>query len=181
MLSIFRILLVPFFVVAFFHGGENAHLYAALIYGLASLTDVLDGIIARRLKLITKLGRLLDPLADKLMAFTVLLCISIAGIVPGWAAAVFFVKEALMGAGALLMYNKTDDVIHSNFIGKAATVALFAVCVILMTFENIPSGAATAMVSLALCAMGVAFFNYLWKFVKIVRSSETVKKADRLL
>ncbi|MBR2181146.1 MAG: CDP-alcohol phosphatidyltransferase family protein, partial [Oscillospiraceae bacterium] len=84
LLSIFRMCLVPVFVVVFFSDSPHAYAYAAGVYALAGITDVLDGIIARKFNLITKLGKILDPLADKMMTITVFVCISIAGLIPWW-------------------------------------------------------------------------------------------------
>ena len=81
-LSIIRLALVPAFVVVFFSESPNAQLYAGLIFILASLTDALDGFIARRFNMVTRLGRILDPLADKLMTVSALLCVTVAGLIP---------------------------------------------------------------------------------------------------
>lgn len=171
-LSIFRILLVPVFILVFFSEMENARAVSVLIYAVAALTDVLDGMIARKYNLVTKLGRVLDPLADKLMAFSVLACIAVSGIVPMWAAVVIFVKEALMGVGALLIYKKTFDVLPADYFGKGATVVFFAVCVILILFEGIPKNTATFMISVALAITVLAFLNYSAKFIKAAQNGK---------
>ncbi|MEG2137104.1 MAG: CDP-alcohol phosphatidyltransferase family protein, partial [Oscillospiraceae bacterium] len=78
-LSLFRLVLVPVFGVTFFGDSPAARYYAAAIYALAFLTDIADGWIARHFNQVTKLGRILDPLADKLMTFTVIICITVKG------------------------------------------------------------------------------------------------------
>ena len=95
LLSLIRLALVPIFPVVFFGNHKYSYIYALLVYALASFTDVLDGFIARRYNMVSRTGRILDPLADKLMAFTVLTCIAAARIVPFWAVIIFFCKEAL--------------------------------------------------------------------------------------
>lgn len=159
-LSIFRLLLIPVFITVFFSDSQYAYYYAALVYAIAALTDVLDGIIARRFGLITRLGRLLDPLADKLMAFTVLVCIFIDGIAPTWAVIVFFCKEALMGIGALVLFRKTSDVMPSDKWGKGATACFFVVCLILMLFRGISPTVANIMLALPLLMSVIALFHY---------------------
>ena len=94
LLSLLRLVLVPVFAVVFFQPAPDAHRWAVLIYLTAFLTDVADGWIARHFNQITKLGRILDPLADKLMTFTVIICITADGIIPLWAVVVFFLKRA---------------------------------------------------------------------------------------
>ena len=83
-LTIFRIVLVPIYLLIFFSDLPNKVLLAGLVFILAGVTDVLDGYIARKNNLITKLGTVLDPFADKLMSFTVLLSFTIAGFIPAW-------------------------------------------------------------------------------------------------
>lgn len=168
LLSLFRLALVPVFAVVFFQGGPNARYIAAGIYALAFLTDILDGWIARRFNMVTRLGRILDPLADKLMTFTVIICITVANVIPLWAVVVFFFKEAAMGLGAVSMLGKIDDVIPSNWLGKASTGVFFLVCAALVLFPGIPRPWATVMISAALALAVAAFFNYLWQYVTIV-------------
>ena len=101
-LSLIRLVLVPVFAVVFFQPWPDAHFWAAVIYLAAFLTDIADGWIARHFNQITKLGRILDPLADKLMTFTVIICITADGIIPLWAVVVFFCKELTMAIGGYL-------------------------------------------------------------------------------
>ncbi len=174
LLSLFRLALVPLFPIVFFSDIPHARIYAILIYALASFTDVLDGFIARHCHMVSQLGRILDPLADKLMAFTVLTCIAVAQIVPFWAVLIFFCKEALMGLGALTLYQKIDDVMPSNWLGKGAGATFFIVCVCLMLFPQIPHFWATFLICVALALNIIAFFNYLWIFIlKINESNES--------
>ena len=167
-LSAIRIVLVPVFIVVFFSGAENANIYAAGVFVLASSTDALDGYIARRFGMITKLGRVLDPFADKLMTASVLGCIAVKGIVSVWIVAVFMAKEIVMGLGALLMYRKVDDVIPSSLLGKASTVLFFLVCLILMVFPQIPVKAAGIMASSALCLTLVSLAVYAYRFFCLI-------------
>ncbi len=176
-LSLLRLAMVPLFCVVFFQPSEDAHLWAAAIYALASLTDVLDGWIARHFDQITRLGRVLDPLADKLMTFSVIVCITVADIIPLWAVVIFFCKEALMGLGALSMYRKVDDVIPSNYLGKASTATFFVVCLALMLFPQIPRTWATVMIGLALVLTIAAALVYLWNYLAVTgkRKEKTPK------
>jgi cardiolipin synthase len=138
-LSLIRLCAVPLVPLAYFSGVPGAHLYAAGIYLAATLTDVLDGYIARKFNLITRLGRVLDPLADKMMAFCVLVCIIIAvgNSILFWAGVIFFIKEVCMGLGALLQYKKIHDVLPSNALGKTATTFFFIVCFFILIFPSL--------------------------------------------
>jgi cardiolipin synthase len=165
-LSLIRLCAVPLVPLVYFSGLPGAHLYAAGIYLAASLTDALDGYIARKYNLITRLGRVLDPLADKLMSFCVLVCIIIVSEDSRllWAGAVFFVKEVFMGVGALLQYKKIHDVMPSNTIGKIATSYFFVVCFIVMVFPSLHETARVIAISTALALNVTAFLIYLWRY-----------------
>ncbi|NCE63422.1 CDP-alcohol phosphatidyltransferase family protein [Pseudoflavonifractor sp. 524-17] len=165
LLSLFRLVLVPVFAIVFFHPHPNAHYWAVAIYTLAFLTDIADGWIARHFHQITRLGRVLDPLADKLMTFTVIICIAAAQIIPMWAVAVFFLKEAAMGIGALTLYRRAADIISANWLGKASTGVFFVVCAALVLFPNIPRHWATALISFALLLTVAAFIGYLLQYL----------------
>jgi CDP-diacylglycerol--glycerol-3-phosphate 3-phosphatidyltransferase len=165
--------LVPVFALMYFDNQKYAAQRAVLVYVVAAVTDVLDGYIARKYNKITRLGRVLDPLADKLMAFTVLVCITIDQLIPPWAVATFFVKEALMGIGALLLYKKISDTPPSNVFGKISTVVFFAVCVILIICKDenggsyLPEPLPAILIAAAIVIMLFAFASYLAKFIAV--------------
>ena len=168
-LSLFRLLLVPVFPLVFFQSWPNARQWAVLVYLAAFLTDIADGWIARHFNQITPLGRVLDPLADKLMTFVVIICITVKGIIPLWAIAVFFCKELAMAIGGYVMYRKLGDVISANWLGKAATGVFFVVCVLLVLLPAIPRPWATGLISFALAMTIAAFVSYLYQFVRLLR------------
>lgn len=120
-LTIIRIVLIPVFI-ALYSGGQYIPAFA--VYALASLTDLADGYLARRLNQITSFGKLMDPLADKLMQLSMIICLAATGYLPWWALAVLLAKELLMVAGSALLLKKRDVVVMANWAGKAATVLL---------------------------------------------------------
>ncbi len=172
-LSLLRLAMVPLFAVAFFQPSPQSRFWAAGIYALAVFTDIADGYLARRLNQITRLGRILDPLADKLMTFTVIICIAAARIIPVWSVVVFFLKEAAMGLGAMSLLHRMDDVIPSNWLGKASMGVFFVVCAALVLFPSIPREWATAMISVALLLAVFAFLHYLWLYLSILGKKKT--------
>lgn len=120
-LTLIRILMIPLYLILFADGSK----YPALVVFLAaSLTDLLDGMIARRFHLITNLGKLMDPLADKLMVLTVMFSMAIGNayiprVVPWAAVCILLGKELLMMLGGLIMLRR-NVVVYSHMIGKAA-------------------------------------------------------------
>ena len=163
--------LVPVFVLFFFSDDPNGHFYAAGIYALAGFTDVLDGIIARKFNLITKLGTVLDPLADKLMTITVFICISIRGIIPWWVILILFAKDLLLIIGGVKLYKDLSQVISANGFGKSATVFLVLGGIALTLFPNeIPQIAQTIYLAVALILSILAFISYLYRYLSYQRS-----------
>lgn len=180
LLSLFRLLLVPIFPLAFFLAAEPWNRYlAAGVYVLAFLTDVADGYLARSRNQVTRLGRVLDPLADKFMTFTVFVCITVAGIIPVWAVVVLVVKELTMGLGALLMYRRTADVIPSNYLGKASTGVFFLSCAALLLFPGIPPKTATVIIALALGLTVLALGVYIVQFISVAKTQEKGEKSGQ--
>ena len=173
MLSILRLCLVPVFVLLYFSGFANANLYAVLVYVLATFTDFLDGYLARRFHLTTNLGKVLDPLGDKMFTFAVLMCITISRIVPFWVLWIFVAKELMMGLGGLLIHRRAKvEIPPSNYIGKTATVLFFLVCAVLLLFRNISHGLALGLVCVCLAVSLAAFVSYAGRFVKIMRKKD---------
>ena len=123
-LTIIRLLLVPVYI-ALFCAGEK---YSALtVFLLASFTDLLDGRIARKYNLITDFGKLMDPLADKIMVLTAMFSMAIGNrripaVIPWPAVLILLAKELYMVYGATKLYNK-GIVAYSSMIGKVAQCA----------------------------------------------------------
>ena len=121
-LTILRIILIPVFVVLFFKGQKIA---ALCVFCAASLTDMLDGYLARKLNQITDFGKLFDPLADKLMVLTAMICQTFWGPLPLIAVLIVAAKELMMVLGGVFMLSK-GVVVYSNYYGKAAQVGFIA-------------------------------------------------------
>jgi len=125
-LTMLRMLLIPVFVALYATGYDKL---ALITFIVASLTDLLDGYIARKYNLITNFGKLMDPLADKLMVCTALICQGVKGILPWWAIVIVMAKELLMVFGAWVML-KNNVVVYSNMLGKTAMCAFVAALVL---------------------------------------------------
>lgn len=167
-ITIFRIFLVPVYLYVFFGQAENRVVFAGLVFMLAGISDILDGYIARRYNLTSKLGAILDPFADKLMSFTVLVTFTIIGLIPLWIVAPLVVKELVMVVGAGLLYLKHGKlVIPSNKYGKIATFLLYA-SIFTIVF-NLNTSISVLLLALTLISSLVAFYNYLLIFNKLLK------------
>lgn len=133
-LTMLRLVLIPVFVVVFFNTPRDQDKIAALvIFAVASITDMFDGMLARKLNQITDFGKLFDPLADKLMVVTSMVCQAIIGVFPWAAIAVVAAKELIMFFGGMFMLSK-GVVVYSNYWGKTAQV-FFIVSLLLSFFH----------------------------------------------
>jgi cardiolipin synthase len=126
MLTAIRFCLIPVFIFIFYNPNiSNNVFWGIVVFGIAGITDFFDGYIARKYNLVTKWGKLMDPLADKLMLITVLISLYVKGVIPKGVIVIVFIKEFLMIVGAFLLYKNREVVVEANFYGKTATAAFY--------------------------------------------------------
>ncbi len=178
-LTIIRIILIPVFVVLFFKGYKMA---ALAVFCAASLTDMLDGYLARKLNQITDFGKLFDPLADKLMVLTAMVCQTFWGPLPLVAVLIVAAKELVMVLGGVFMLSK-NVVVYSNYFGKAAQVGFIASLILSFFHDKFLEGNVVLWgmtpdilllwltVALAIVAMGV----YAAGAIKTIRTKDEKK------
>ncbi len=135
-LSVFRILLIPIFVYLFMCDGYKGMLCGGGVFLLAGITDVADGFLARRYSWTSDVGKLLDPLADKLMQIAAIICLYLRELIPIWLILTIVAKELLMIAGATLILKRGNIYVHSNWYGKLGTTVFYAVVVIIILIDN---------------------------------------------
>ena len=159
-LTVLRILLIPVFIFLFFSDLDQNLTYAFIVFAIAGVTDVLDGFVARRFNMVTEVGKVLDPLADKLMLMAVLICLSTMNLIPLWILILMILKELVMVYGGIrLFFSKTQIIIPSNHFGKLATVSFYlAITMVLLQLEGILP---IIVLYFAVLIATVAFFNYL--------------------
>ena len=136
-LSVLRLLMIPVFVVLYFEYDTIPNSYiAAGVYVLAWLTDALDGYLARRNNWITDVGKILDPLADKLMQFAAVVCFAVDNLIFLAVVIPLFLKELVMLIGGLLVIKRKKIVVQAHWYGKVATVILFICALIRIVIRN---------------------------------------------
>ena len=171
-LSVLRLLMVPLFAVLFFKEFDNHRIYALAVFLLAEATDVLDGWLARKNNWVSDLGKIIDPLADKLMQFTAFVCIAIKSRYGIILAAAIFVKDILMMFGGIVLAKKgARGLVVSKWYGKLNTCVLaLAVCLFILYYENDTLCAVMTYISIG--TMLFAFIMYLSNvFLKFFKST----------
>lgn len=166
-ITVFRIILIPFFIWQFLAGNDYI---AAGIYLLAWFSDVLDGYIARRFNLVTDFGKLFDPLADKLMNLTALFLLAYKATISWWLPIIVLAKELTLSIGGMVLLKYRNKVVAAKWPGKIATF-LFTVAVILMLFPA-TAGFAQILAWIALAVAFVALADYTISFFKVVKADE---------
>ncbi len=160
MLTILRIILVPIYLYLFYTTGENHVLYAGIVFIMAGISDILDGYIARKYDLTSDIGAALDPLADKLMAFAVLISFTTSKLIPSWILKIIGLKEVIMITGGFILYLfKGNQVLPANKFGKIATVSFYTA--ILSVVFKVPRIVVKALFIITVLLNIIAFINYL--------------------
>jgi len=134
-LTLFRIILVPFFVaVLLIPEIPYNYLWGLIIFVIASVTDFLDGYVARKFDMITPLGKFLDPIADKILVVSALVCFVELGWTSAWVVAVIIAREFIVSGVRLAAVEGADKtVISAGFLGKLKTaVTMIVICVVLI-------------------------------------------------
>ena len=166
MLTVLRIILVPVYLYLFYTTGENHLIYAGTVFIFAGITDVLDGHIARKYGQSTKIGAALDPLADKLMTFAVLISFTSAKLIPSWILKILGLKEIIMVIGGFILYLfKGNQVLPSNKFGKVATVSFYMA--ILSVVFKVPYILARTLLIITVGLNLIAFVNYLMIYLSM--------------
>ena len=186
-LSLFRIVLVPVFAVLYLKSERYPALlgWAIGTLVLSGLTDVFDGLIARKCNQISEIGKVLDPTADKLTQVTVVLCLTVRMPQLWPLLAVCFVKELLQSIGAaLLLFREQSEVQAARWYGKISTVVFYVAMALFVTFPPAPAVPLIGernmplwlFVTLAVSVGGlmlIAFYGYARVFVSIVNETPT--------
>ena len=157
-LTILRVFMIPVFLLVLYLDVPNANYWALAIFVIASLTDTLDGYIARHYNQTTDFGKFMDPLADKCLVTAALLWFVEIGQMPGWALLVVIIRE--FGVSGLRMVAADKGrVIAAGWSGKVKTASTM-VCIVLM-FLPIPAElnlACVAVIVLTTIYSGVEYF-----------------------
>ncbi len=168
-LSFFRICLLP--VIVWLYGVENNYVWAGYILILSGVTDMADGYIARHFHMISNLGKILDPIADKLTQGVMLLCLVLRFhwmIVPF---ILMIAKEIYMSVSGILVIQRTGIVCGAQWHGKAATCFLYGMMILHIFWQEITPVA--SMVSIIACTVmiGISFVLYGIRNVKLLKNS----------
>lgn len=132
-LTMFRVILIPFFVFFVISGffGRAGDIIGLVIFVVASLTDMLDGKIARKYNLVTNFGKFMDPLADKLLVCSAMICLITLDRLPAWIVIIIIAREFII-SGFRLIAVDNGIVIAASMWGKVKTVVQMGMIILLL-------------------------------------------------
>jgi len=169
-LSFFRLALVPVFL-AFVITGEDA--LALLVLVVSSITDFLDGWLARRLNQVSRLGQLLDPAADRLYIFAALVGLAWREVIPWWLVAVILARDVMLAVLGVILANHGFGPLPVHHLGKVATFCLFCALPLLMLGEAFdPLAPFSLPLGWAFALWGA--FLYWWAGIVYIRETARV-------
>ena len=162
-LTILRfILIIPIMVTLI----SEHYIAALIIYTISSITDILDGVIARKFKVTSDFGKLADPLADKLTQLSIILGLSVKGFLPFWIFTILMLKELTLVIGSSFLYGK-KLIVYSRWYGKLTTVLIYLAVVssFIIKILNLPPFD-VYIYTLAIIMAVISLIAYIYYFYK---------------
>lgn len=174
-LTLFRVILIPFFVffllAPYFEGYGNY--IAVVIFIVASITDFLDGKIARKYHLVTNFGKFMDPLADKLLVSSALICLVALNKIPAWIVIVIIAREFII-SGFRLVAADNGVVIAASYWGKFKTA--FQMVTVIVLILNIPGEVfaviGTVLIYISLVLTVISLIDYIAKNKDVLKDQK---------
>lgn len=170
-LGYFRILLIPVFMYLYFKAESSKDYYtAAVVVGVSSLSDMFDGLIARKCNMVTELGKLIDPLADKLTQGALIVCFLNRYDYMWILLGIYVVKEGFMAVIGLVMLKHNGRKLDgAMWYGKVSTALLYIVMVLLLLLPEMKLSLANTLIIIAAVSMLFALVAYIPVFVKLYK------------
>lgn len=168
-LTLLRVILIPFFVVCMLAVSADWGKWAALaIFVIASLTDTLDGYLARRDNLVTNFGKFMDPLADKLLVCSAMICLVDLERIPSWVVIIIIGREFVI-SGFRLIASDNGIVIAANYWGKIKTVCqMVMIIIVIADLGGVFGIVEQVLIYLSLLLTVISLATYLWDNRKVL-------------
>lgn len=167
LLSMFRLVLIPVYVLIYLGASTPAHYYlAGGILAVSCLTDLLDGKIARHFNMVSTVGKILDPFADKATQFTLILCLAIRYQILWIIVGLFILKESFQLIAGLLTLRQGKMLSGALFSGKLCTAILFLSLISLVLFPELQSKVVIIIAATDGLFMLIAFADYIRTYCK---------------
>lgn len=163
MLSLFRLILIPVYMIIYLQAetaGDTYYYIAGGILAVSCLTDAIDGKIARHFNMISNLGKILDPLADKATQFALIVCLAVRYSVLWFLIALFVVKEGFQMIAGLCILRKGKILSGAHISGKICTAVLFVSLILMVLFPHLDMRIVYCLTILDAVLLIISFINY---------------------
>lgn len=181
LLSLFRLLLIPVYIIIYLNAQQATDYYiAGGILAVSCLTDMIDGQVARRFNMITTLGKFLDPLADKLTQFSLIICLALRYHFLWYIVGLFVVKESfqLIAGGCRLL--KDGTMLKGALItGKVSTAILFISLIVLVLFPAIPEKDVKIIAIVDSAFLLIAFADYIFAYLARTSKFQVLERSKQ--
>lgn len=164
-LTLVRFALIP--IIIWLYMIRKAYISATIVVALSGLTDVVDGVIARKFNMVTDIGKIIDPIADKLTQATLIFCLSIRYKAMVVLFIAHMIKEVIMGVMGLIAI-KHKSIISAKWFGKMSTIVLFFVTIIHLIFPVVDETFSAILVIVSLAVMTMALGMYIRFYFKLL-------------
>lgn len=166
LLSLFRLVLIPVYVIIYLNAKEYSDYFlAAAILAVSCLTDLIDGKIARHFNMISTVGKILDPLADKATQFSLILCLAIKYPVLRLLVVLFFVKEIFQLVAGIVNLRKGKMLKGALITGKICTTILFISLILMVMLPELPYHVIVAITVVDILFLLISFTDYLCTYL----------------
>jgi cardiolipin synthase len=166
LLSLLRILMIP--VIVWLYIKEKNYRAATAVIILSGLTDIADGIIARKCNMVSDLGKILDPIADKLTQGTLIISLSLKYPKMLWLIALFAAKEFIMALLGYITIRNTDSVNSAKWYGKLSTFVLYASMILMILIPDLPTALVNTLIVLCAAILCLSLTMYTRFYMKIL-------------
>lgn len=164
-LSLFRLVLIPVYVVIYLNATEMSDYFiAGAILAVSCLTDMIDGKIARHFNMISTVGKILDPIADKLTQFTLTLCLSIEYPVLRFVLILFVIKEGFQGIVGLINLRRGKMLPGALLAGKICTTVFFLSLIILVLMPHLDQRIVDTIAITDILFLSFSFISYIFAY-----------------
>lgn len=170
LLSLFRLILIP--VIIWLYWFRKDYFPAGVLLIISGLTDLADGYIARRFHAVSNVGKILDPIADKLTQAAMLFCLVTRFPLMAAPFGFLVIKEIFIGTTGLLMIRKTGKVVGADFHGKVATTLLYAMMILHIFWIDIPSTVSAVSILICLVSMAFTLLTYGSRNMRVLQGQE---------
>lgn len=174
LISVLRILSIPVIAVLV---ARHQMVEALVVLAISAVSDGIDGIVARMFDQVSKIGQILDPIADRLLIFCSILALGVAGIIPWWMLIIVGLRDLLMALLVLLLAQHDYGPLPVHFVGKAGT-AMLMISITALIFCDIWSNPIADLLHLAALAAGIWGIGLYWLagYIYIRQGSELISK-----